>query len=1491
MYRLGPISSPTSQEPSNNNKVTGNPNRRTFLEHTWSLIAFVLGIAILLPHSNAQSRSTYIPYDSPWVSGPDSSWMALDTVHKQIFTAWPFLDRVDVLSTSDYRLIRSIPVPSPSTLDIAPDGSTIAVGTSSSHILFFSTTTFAKTNDIVFQNAALGISAFLYTANGNALVRAEQGISTGGGITAYWDHTSNTFRSPTNSNGSVYQTSGPLSRSGDYSKILLGDATSGGVVQVIDGNTGNILWPTEPGGLGFGGYIDALGANTNASRYAVCVAVPGYGPYLMVMDSGFNQLYQDQQGCLGMKFSADGGYLYRDINIGTASYTQVVDMTTFTTRNVMNYFTSGTKADYPTFWQAADSTGVVYGTRSTDAGLVYWMAIDTSNSTTLALPVLDSSVKLLRVIDNAGSPQGGDTIRMLATGVTAQGSQSVTVTIGGASATNVQVIGSGNLMPNQVYITAVTPPGTPGQADVALTVNGVTSTASQAFQYAASRVIIPFSTSPSFLVFDPLRNRLYASHKNQVEVIDASSKTLLSPLVPASGILQNSQFQGISLSPDGNRLYVADAGAGMIHILDLNTPGNGLSINVGTALGSSSPIAPNRVFELSNGNLIGSSATLGSVFFIDRSTNAELIGPYGAGNRIQGSLWNTTNGGENALIATNVSGWFNGALALWSAKSPTTLSVGEVQVMPEADANADGTVIIDGGSRPGIHALYPQMLDFNLDSVGYIKQHFDVDMPTGAPSFFLHPSGALLFKAGYNNLGGTRVAGGTVEIDDMHLYQPALSVAFPEPFVSDGDPYLNHTVTADPTGRMIFGVTQSGITIITLNAVPLSIGNVQPAFIEPQVSQSITLRGSGFVPGVTTAIGGTQAATNYVDPNTLTITTPALDAGWADVTVKLPSGTIYTASNLLHVISAQPTPVVTGFSPASIPVQVAASVPDTSISILGSGFEIYDTVELNGQLATSAFIESGHIQVSIPALLVTRAGSISIAVISPYTGSSNTLALSLVNPIPSLEGNRPITIIPGNSLNLSVFGRQFVQGSTIQWNGQNLATILNGGQTPAGLMNVSAFVPANLTTQEGTATVTVFNPPPGGGVSNPFYVDVSPAHALVYLTMTSNNNKTFTNFYNWPASIDFGNQVVGSAVTNGLNIWNVGTATYTLSSATVSPGAFSTSMGYCPSLAPPPIATACSINLTFSPGTTGAKSASFTITDNATGSPHVITLTGAGINMPVPAVTISSVDSLGSTTSASVQGATTVGGAGIGATAWIEYGTDPTLANFIKSASWTLTGDSSLAGTLSGLSPGTQYAARLAVQTAGGTGKSAINIFSTLSVASSVSISLRSGSSNSATVKAGGTATWTLDVSNGGNGYVGTATFTCTGAPAAASCTVTPTQVTVSNTPIQITVNVATTAARSASLVSPTAGGFSLALCFLFGTGALAFRRRLRTAASILCLIMLAFSAISCGGGGGGSSTTTTIPVTPTPTGTYVITINATTGTAQNSIPLSLTVQ
>jgi hypothetical protein len=371
--------------------------------HFWVAVMPLLVALCIGPQVQAATnRSTYIPYDNAWISGPDFRLIAFDQLHQQIFTAWVALDRIDVLSAADYHVIRSIPVPSPSSLDISPDGTTLAVGTLSAHILFFDTGTFAKTNDIVFPDSALGITAFVYTANGNAFVRAAEGLSTGGGITAYWNQAANSFTGESNAEGAVgpYSTTGPLARSGDYSRIMLGDATSRGGVQIIDGNTGQVLQ-----NMTYGGYIDALAANMDASRYAVCVEPGGFAPALLILDSSFNEIYQDIAGCRGMTFSADGNTLYRDAAVNGVPYTQSVNMTTFSVTNTTTYFSEA--PSWNTVWQAADSTGMVYGVNPNISNTEIFVAVDTTASSTPAIPATNDPVQIVRVIDNIGSRREG----------------------------------------------------------------------------------------------------------------------------------------------------------------------------------------------------------------------------------------------------------------------------------------------------------------------------------------------------------------------------------------------------------------------------------------------------------------------------------------------------------------------------------------------------------------------------------------------------------------------------------------------------------------------------------------------------------------------------------------------------------------------------------------------------------------------------------------------------------------------------------------------------------------------------------------------------------------------------------------------------------------------------------------------------------------------------------------------------------------------------
>src|ERR1019366_3042856 len=88
------------------------------------------------------------------------------------------------------------------------------------------------------------------------------------------------------------------------------------------------------------------------------------------------------------------------------------------------------------------------------------------------------------------------------------------------------------------------------------------------------------------------------------------------------------------------------------------------------------------------------------------------------------------------------------------------------------------------------------------------------------------------------------------------------------------------------------------------------------------------------------------------------------------------------------------------------------------------------------------------------------------------------------NPVPFV--NQPLvptTVAPGSSgFTLTVNGTGFVSGSVVNWNGSPRAT------TFVSASKLKAAIPAADIATNGTATVTVVNPAPGGGTSNRAFV-------------------------------------------------------------------------------------------------------------------------------------------------------------------------------------------------------------------------------------------------------------------------------------------------------------------------------------------------------------------------------------------------------------------
>src|SRR5207248_2271066 len=101
-----------------------------------------------------------------------------------------------------------------------------------------------------------------------------------------------------------------------------------------------------------------------------------------------------------------------------------------------------------------------------------------------------------------------------------------------------------------------------------------------------------------------------------------------------------------------------------------------------------------------------------------------------------------------------------------------------------------------------------------------------------------------------------------------------------------------------------------------------------------------------------------------------------------------------------------------------------------------------------------------------------------------------------------------------------------------------------------------------------------------------------------------------------PTNLDFGNQLLATtSAPMTVTLTNTGTAALTINSFAASGDFAATSTGASACLTSPATLAAganCSINVTFTPTTSGARTGTLSVTDNAGGSPQTVALSGNG---------------------------------------------------------------------------------------------------------------------------------------------------------------------------------------------------------------------------------------------------------------------------------------
>ncbi len=398
-----------------------------------------------------------------------------------------------------------------------------------------------------------------------------------------------------------------------------------------------------------------------------------------------------------------------------------------------------------------------------------------------------------------------------------------------------------------------------------------------------------------------------------------------------------------------------------------------------------------------------------------------------------------------------------------------------------------------------------------------------------------------------------------------------------------------------------------------------------------------------------------------------------------------------------------------------------------------------------------------------------------------------------------------------------------------------------------------------------------------------------------------------------PGSVVFPSTLQGAtSAAQSVTVTNSGAATLHISAVSVDPNAgdFAATSGCGGAV---PVNASCTISVSFSPIGAGLRTGTVSIADDAPGSPHTVGLSGNGIGPPVtrPGVTVApSVVAFPTTTLGTAVGSETVtvtstGNSPVHISSIILGGTNPGDFQMTDSctppASYAVHASCILTLIFTPSAAGTRTA-EIQIADDAPTPNSVQHIAVTGTANSVLVVGAATGDGLTATVKAGQTATYNLQLVPG---FTGSVSLGCSGAPTAATCMAPPSMKVASGIGVPFSVTVATAGAGGLApfsdlprFVPPML--LRLVLPVVFWTLAVLAYTLRRTpwrpwGGRVICngvlagLTLIAVSGVA--GCGGGSTIAQSVPITQpnttaTPPGTYTIILTST-PTATNGAPLT----
>jgi hypothetical protein len=291
-----------------------------------------------------------------------------DPVHDVVYVSNPQWNRVDVISPSTHQIVKSIPAPAPTGMDLSLDGKHLIVGSNTQEIVSIDTSLLqvvqrSSVPPLVQVGSVRDIPDLLANlSNGTTLVAMTQFSSTPSYILDQWNPATGSFtwlNPPSNATLQI----GNLVRTGDGEKALIVEY-GGTNLDVFDAGSNSFSARGQPPS----GQVMAVAGNPSAHQFAILGASG-----LAFVDGNLNTLATPAVGGIfwGMQYSADGTKLYLTMTEAASlcgPYFPVIltyDTSTYLLTGVAPAFETGYPQDcVDTYVQAspltADSNGLVY---------------------------------------------------------------------------------------------------------------------------------------------------------------------------------------------------------------------------------------------------------------------------------------------------------------------------------------------------------------------------------------------------------------------------------------------------------------------------------------------------------------------------------------------------------------------------------------------------------------------------------------------------------------------------------------------------------------------------------------------------------------------------------------------------------------------------------------------------------------------------------------------------------------------------------------------------------------------------------------------------------------------------------------------------------------------------------------------------------------------------------------------------------------------------